>query len=151
MTPLARRTWQKWQCLFRVYESLLPLSRNPAKNLLTSPSVLASITAEANFHSWWLMKVWKCQLLSHVWFFVTPWAIADRLLCPWNSPGKNTGMGGLPLPSPGDPPNPGTEPGSPALQADSSLSEPPGKPLLTSPGVLASITTIANFNRLNGL
>ena len=29
--------------------------------------------------------------------------------------------------SPGDLPNPGIEPGSPALQADSSPSEPPGK------------------------
>ena len=34
---------------------------------------------------------------------------------------------GLPCPSPGDLSNPGTEPGSPALQADSLLSEPPGK------------------------
>ena len=31
---------------------------------------------------------------------------------------------GLPFPSPGDLPNPGTEPGSPALQADSLPSEP---------------------------
>ena len=29
---------------------------------------------------------------------------------------------------PGDLPNPGIEPGSPALQADSSPAEPPGKP-----------------------
>ena len=35
---------------------------------------------------------------------------------------------GLPLPSPGDAPNPGIEPWSPVLQADSLLSEPPGKP-----------------------
>ena len=35
---------------------------------------------------------------------------------------------GLPCPSPGDLPNPGVEPSSPALQADSLLSEPPGKP-----------------------
>ena len=33
-----------------------------------------------------------------------------------------------PFPSPGDLPNPGTEPGSPALQEDSLHSEPPGKP-----------------------
>ena len=33
-----------------------------------------------------------------------------------------------PFPSPGDLPNPGIEPGSPALQADSLPSEPPGKP-----------------------
>ena len=36
----------------------------------------------------------------------------------------------LPFPSPGDLPDPGTEPGSPALQADSLLSEPPGRPIL---------------------
>ena len=35
---------------------------------------------------------------------------------------------GLPFPSPGDFPNPGIEPGSPDLQADSLLPEPPGKP-----------------------
>ena len=35
---------------------------------------------------------------------------------------------GLPFASPGDLPNPGTEPGSPSLQADSLPSEPPGKP-----------------------
>ena len=36
---------------------------------------------------------------------------------------------GLPFPLPGDLPNPGIEPRSPASQADSLPSEPPGKPL----------------------
>ena len=35
---------------------------------------------------------------------------------------------GLPFPSPGDLPDPGIKPGSPALQADSLPSESPGKP-----------------------
>ena len=35
---------------------------------------------------------------------------------------------GLPFPSPGDLPDPGIEPGPPALQADSLPLEPPGKP-----------------------
>ena len=35
---------------------------------------------------------------------------------------------GQPFPSPGDLPNPGIEPRSPALQADSLPAEPPGKP-----------------------
>ena len=35
---------------------------------------------------------------------------------------------GLPFPSPGDPPNPGIEPASPALQADSLPAELLGKP-----------------------
>ena len=99
-----------------------------------------------------------------------------RLPLPWDSPGKNTGVGchcflqcmkvksesevaqscptlsdpkdcsppgssvhgifqarvlewgGVPLPSPGDLPDPGIEPRSPALQADALPSEPPGKP-----------------------
>ena len=34
---------------------------------------------------------------------------------------------GLPFPSPGDVPDPGIEPRSPALQADALISEPPGK------------------------
>ena len=37
---------------------------------------------------------------------------------------------GLPGPPPGDLPNPGMEPRSPALQTDSSPAEPPGKTLL---------------------
>ena len=36
---------------------------------------------------------------------------------------------GWPFPSPGDLPDPGIEPRSPALQADFLLPEPPGKPL----------------------
>ena len=46
---------------------------------------------------------------------------------PWNSTGQNTGVG-KPFPYPGDLPNPGIKPKSPALQVDSSLAEPPGKP-----------------------
>ena len=36
----------------------------------------------------------------------------------------------VPFPSPWDLPNPGIKPGYPALQADSLLSEPPGKPFI---------------------
>ena len=42
--------------------------------------------------------------------FVTPWIVVHQLLCPWDSPGKNTG--GLSFPSPGDLPNPGIKPES---------------------------------------
>ena len=31
--------------------------------------------------------------LSQVRLFASPWTVAARLLCPWNSPGKNTGVG----------------------------------------------------------
>ena len=42
---------------------------------------------------------------------------------------------GLPLPSPGDLVDPGTELGSPALQANSLLSEPPGRSLKVECGI----------------
>ena len=53
--------------------------------------------------------------------------LPPRLLCPWNSPGKNTGVGSYSLLQ-GIFPTQGSNPG-PALQEDSLLSEPPGKAL----------------------
>ena len=47
-------------------------------------------------------------------------------LCPWTSPGKNTGVGSDFLIQ-GDLPDPGIEPESPALEMDSLPFEPPGK------------------------
>ena len=41
-------------------------------------------------------SIYVCaDVLSHVWFFVTPWTLATRLLCPENFSGKNTGVGCL--------------------------------------------------------
>ena len=56
-----------------------------------------------------------------------------RLPCPWNSPGHNTGLGSYSL-TPGDLPNPGIEPRSPTLQADSLPDEPQGMPKNTGVG-----------------
>ena len=33
------------------------------------------------------------QSLSHVRLFVTPRAVACQVLCPWDFPGKNSGVG----------------------------------------------------------
>ena len=62
-------------------------------------------------------------LVGHVQLFATPWTI--RLVCPWRF-SRQEYWSGLPFPSPGDLPNPGIEPRSPALHADSLPSEPPG-------------------------
>ena len=56
------------------------------------------------------------------------------------SPGKNTS--GLLCPPPGEHPTPGTKPRSPTLQADSLLSEPPGKPKNTRVGSLSLLQGI---------
>ena len=61
-----------------------------------------------------LGKVWKCQVLSCVRLFAKPRAVAHQAPCPGNAPGN-----GLPFPSPGDLPDPGIEPKSSTLQADS--------------------------------
>ena len=62
--------------------------------------------------------------------FATPWSVVP-LQAPLSMEfSRQEYWGGLPFPSPGDLPNPGVEPGSPALQAESLLSEPPGKPLV---------------------
>ena len=47
---------------------------------------------------------------------------------------------GLPFSSPGDLPNPGIEPRSPAMQADALTSEPPGKLLSNVPPSLLDLT-----------
>ena len=54
----------------------------------------------------------------------------------WDSLGKKTGVDCHVL-SPGDLSNPGIEPRSPALQADSLSSEAPGKPKNTGVGSLS--------------
>ena len=73
------------------------------------------------------MKV-KVKSFSHVRFFATPWTVAYQAL---RSMGfsRQEYWSGLPFPSPGDLPNPGIEPGSPALQTDALPSEPLGKPI----------------------
>ena len=58
---------------------------------------------------------------------VTPWTVAHPAPLSMGF-SKQEYWNGLPFPSPGDLPDPGIEPRSPALQADSSTSEPPGKP-----------------------
>ena len=66
-------------------------------------------------------------LFSLVPFFETPQTVAHQALLSIGFFGQEH-WSGLPFPSPGDLPDPGIEPVSPALQADSLLSELPGKP-----------------------
>ena len=35
----------------------------------------------------------RAELLSHGRLFASLWTVGHRLLCPWDSPGKNTGAG----------------------------------------------------------
>ena len=42
-----------------------------------------------------LVKIYitTVKLLSHVRLFATPWTVAYQAPCPWDFPGKNTGVG----------------------------------------------------------
>ena len=68
------------------------------------------------------MSKWNCESLSHVWLLVIHGVWPTRLLCPWDSPGRNTEVGCHSLLQGIFPTQ------SPALQADSFPSEPPGDP-----------------------
>ena len=62
--------------------------------------------------------------LSRVWLFATSWTSSMGF-------SRQEYWSGLPFPSPGDLPDPGIEPGSPALGEDALTSESPGKPICT--------------------
>ena len=62
---------------------------------------------------------------SHVRLFATSWAEASEAPSSMEF-SRQEYWSELPFPSPGDLPNPGIEPRSPALQSDALLSEPPG-------------------------
>ena len=72
------------------------------------------------------VKVLVIRTLSHVRLFVTPWTTAHQAPLSMKF-SRQEYWSGLPFPSPGDLPDAGTEPGSPALQADSLLTEPQGR------------------------
>ena len=72
-------------------------------------------------------KVKEVKSLSRVRLFATPWTVAYQASLSMEL-SRQGYWSGLPFPSPGGLPDPGIEPRSPTLQADTLPSEPPGKP-----------------------
>ena len=68
-------------------------------------------------------------LISQLYPTLCPWTVACQAPLSMGF-SRQEYWNGLPFPSPGDLPDPGVKPGSPVLQADSLLSEPPGKPYI---------------------
>ena len=89
----------------RIYFVLFPLPMVGKVSQLNTSSQLASFPESE--------KV-KVKLLSRVQFFVTPWTVAYRAP-PSVGFSRQEYWSGVPFPSPGDLPDPGIEPGSPAL------------------------------------
>ena len=67
----------------------------------------------------------KVKSLSRIRLFVTPWTVAHQAP-PSMEFSRQEYWSGLPFLFPGDLPDPGIKPGSPALQADSLPTEPSG-------------------------
>ena len=67
--------------------------------------------------------------LSHVQLFATPWTIAHQASLSMER-SRQESWSELPFPSPGDLPNLGIEPTSPALAGKFFTTEAPGKPTL---------------------
>ena len=83
----------------------------------------------------WCVRVCVCtrthaKLLGYIQLFTTRWTIAHQTPLSLGFSRQEYWSGLLFLP-PGNLPNPGITPGSPALQADSLPSEPPGKSSFT--------------------
>ena len=88
-------------------------------------------TLETITHSNLSSHCHKVKLISRVQLFAIPWTVAYEAP-PSMAFSRQGYWSGLPFPSPGDLPNTGIEPSSPALQADSLPSEPLGKPVIVS-------------------
>ena len=94
---------------------------------------------------------WRCQPWEafHWWRGEHSTGPAVRLIVECSIGVVYTVHGILPFPSPGDLHNPGIEPSSPALQADSSPAEPPGKPKNTGVGSLSLLQQILHLQESN--
>ena len=77
------------------------------------------------------VRTWACrslsQSLSLVELVVSPWTVAHQASLSMGF-SRQEYWSGLPFPSPGDLPNPETEPASPALAGDFFTTEPLGSP-----------------------
>ena len=71
----------------------------------------------------------EVKSVSRVQLFVTTWTVAYQAP-PSMGFSRREYWSGVPFPSPGDLPDPGIKPWSPAFQADALTSEPPGKSML---------------------
>ena len=86
--------------------------------------------------------------LSCVQLFATPWTVAHQAPLSMGF-SRQEYWSGLPFPFPGDLPDPGIEPRSPALRADASPSEPSGKQkLLPNLCYISVLTPSVSFSFL---
>jgi len=118
---ISRNDFEIHHCWF--VSSLLMLIADSAP-LCNFICVHSSLTLEL-FPFLAVMNKWSesCSVVSH---FATPWTVARQAPLTMGF-SRQEHWSGWPFPSPGDLPSPAIKPRSPTLQADSLLSETPGK------------------------
>ena len=116
---------------------------------------LTEVMVYMSLHTYYMYILYMLFAQLCLTLFVTPWTVAH--LAPLSMKfSRQEYWSGLPFPSPGDPHNPWIEPKSPALQADSFLSEPPEKPICYTCTPLYYIRlqsyweSLAGFEEANG-
>ena len=118
--------WQGASVVGSVLVSLTP-QHSLESSAAPAPSRVMRIFVAAVSPSPTVSPPWKCSLLSHVRLFASHGLWSIKLLCPWDFPGKATGVGshfllqGIPL-------SQGSNPSLWHWQVDCLPSEPPVKP-----------------------
>ena len=102
-------------CCFHVLATVNSAAMSPEVHV--SPSILVSLVEVK----------WSEKSLSRLQLFATPWTVAHQAP-PSMEFSRQEYWSGLPFPSPGDLPDAGIKPQSPALWADALPSEPQGSP-----------------------
>ena len=112
-------------CKIPIFSTLLPVFTNWSMfSNVTNPFIAPATIRYIELSS---MKLSKVKSPSRVRLFATPWTVAYQIP-PSIGFSRQECWSGLPFPAPGDLPDPGIKPGSPALQAGALPSELPGKP-----------------------
>ena len=114
---------RKWSVLDSGVSSFRPSPRIFQSFLILKEKIFGHLLGSDKFCVWFFIKV-LVKLLSCVQLFATPWTVAQQASLSMGFSRKEY-WSGLPFSSPGDFPDPGIEPRSPALQADALTSEPP--------------------------
>ena len=136
-TSVTEKRWHRWQkSCWETKEESEAAQRWPAAESQDQPEArgakeegcswgdleeLVPCPLPTSTYTHWQSPVWKweCYSLSRVWLFETPWTVAHQAPLSMGL-SRQEYWSGLPFPSPGDLPDPGMEPRSPALQVDSS-------------------------------
>ena len=140
--------WGSWGCKESDTTERLNWTELNSQNTASTPSLCSPLWTLDEMLDLFILHERKVKVkvksLSHVRLFVTPWTVACQDP-PSMELSRQQYWSGLPFLSPGDLPNPGIEPGSPTLQADALLSEPPGKPLFYMTWALISFSHVFPF------